>query len=82
MTLTSVDTIKHMRETAAASGVAPNFARYMDNPYLGLSSVIMNAANEKNNQDTFNTLQKELDALNKYMASTEKTTEENASIAG
>ena len=46
MTLTSVDTIKHMRETAAASGVAPNFARYMDNPYLGLSSVIMNAANE------------------------------------
>ena len=82
MTLISVDTIKHMRETAAASGVAPNFARYMDNPYLGLSSVIMNAANEKNNQDTFNTLQKELDALNKYMASTEKTTEENASIAG
>ena len=82
MTITSIDTIKNMRETAAASGVAPNFAKYMDNPYLGLSSVVLNAANEQNNQDAFNTLQKELDALNKYMANSNSPAAENAPTAG
>lgn len=81
MTLTSIDTIKNLKETAAASGMAPTFTRYMNEPHLGLFSAVANAANDKNNQDAVNTLQKELDALSKYVANTEKTNEKNASAA-
>ena len=82
MTITSIDTIKNMRETAAASGVAPNFAKYMDNPYLGLSSVIANAVNDSKDPDAIKTIQGELEALNKYVAPAEQSAVENAPVVG
>ncbi len=78
MTFTSVNTMKHLRDTAAASGVAPTFTRYMDNPYLGLSSVVMNAVNDKNDKEAVRTIESELDALNRYVADSEKAAAEKA----
>ena len=82
MTITSIDTIKNMRETAAASGVAPNFAKYMDNPYLGLSSVVSNAVNASNDGEAVKTIEKELEALKQYEANAAKPATENAPVAG
>ncbi len=81
MTLTSVNMMKHLKATADASGVAPTFARYMDNPYLGLSSVAANAVKDSKNPDAVKTLQSELDALNKYAANNEKPAAETAPAA-
>ena len=78
MTFTSVGMMKHLKATADASGVAPNFARYMDNPYLGLSSVVMNAVHAKDDRDAVKTIESELNALNKYVADSEKPAAENA----
>ena len=78
MTFTSVNTMKNLRDTAAASGVAPTFTRYMDNPYLGLSSVVMNAVHAKDDRDAVKTIESELNALNKYVADSEKPAAENA----
>ena len=82
LTFTSVGMMKHLKATADASGVAPNFARYMDNPYLGLSSVVANAVNDSKNPDAVKTIQGELEALNKYVAHAEQPAAENAPIAG
>ena len=82
MTFSSVGMMKHLKATADASGVAPNFARYMDNPYLGLSSVIANAVNDSKDPDAIKTIQGELEALNKYVAPTEQSAVENAPVAG
>ena len=81
MTFASVGTMKKLKDTAVASGVAPTFARYMENPYMGLSSVVMNAVSDKINQDAAKTLQTELDALNQYMANNEKPAAETAPSA-
>ena len=81
MTFAYVGTMKRLKDTAVASGVAPTFARYMENPYMGLSSVVMNAVNDKTNQDAAKTLQTELDALNQYMANNEKPAAEPAPSA-
>ena len=78
MTFASVGTLKLLKETAAKSGVAPTFARYMDNPYLGLSSVVMNAVHAKDDRDAVKTIESELNALNKYVADSEKPAAENA----
>ncbi len=82
MTFTTVGMMKHLKATADASGVAPNFARYMDNPYLGLSSVVANAVNDSKNPDAVKTIQGELEALNKYVAHADKPAAENAPVAG
>ena len=82
LTFTSVGMMKHLKETADASGVAPNFARYMDNPYLGLSSVVANAVNDSRNPDAVKTIQSELEALNKYVAHAAQPAAENAPVAG
>lgn len=73
MTFTSVNTMKQLKDVAASSGVAPTFAKYMDNPYLGIASVAANAVNAGNNDETIKTIQNELDALNHYMANSGKT---------
>ena len=83
MTFASVNTLKGMKEVAESSGVAPTFAKYMDNPYMGIASVAANAANAGNTDETVKTLQKEMDALKAYMgekdnANTEKTAEKTA----
>ena len=84
MTFTTVGMMKHLKATADASGVAPNFARYMDNPYLGLAGVAANAVEDMkgNDTDVVKTLQGELEALNKYAANIEKPATENAPVAG
>ena len=84
MTFTTVGMMKHLKATADASGVAPNFARYMDNPYLGLAGVAANAVEDMkgNNTDVVKTLQSELDALNRYAANNEKPATENVPVAG
>ena len=82
MAFTSVGMMKHLKATADASGVAPNFARYMDNPYLGLSSVIANAVNDSKDPDAIKTIQGELEALNKYVAPAEQSAVENAPVVG
>ena len=82
MTFTSVGMMKHLKATADASGVAPNFTRYMDNPCLGLSSVVANAVNDSKDPDAIKTIQGELEALNKYVAPAEQSAVENAPVVG
>ena len=82
MTFTSVGMMKHLKAAADASGVAPTFARYMDNRYLGLSSVVANAVKDSKDPDALKTVQGELEALNKYVAHAEKPAAENAPAAG
>ena len=84
LTFTSANLLKTMKDTAVSSGVAPNFARYMDNPYLGIAGVAANAVEDMKGKDTdvFKTLQGELEALNKYAANIEKPATENATVAG
>ena len=84
LTFTSANLLKTMKDTAVSSGVAPNFARYMDNPYLGIAGVAANAVEDMkgNDTDVFKTLQGELEALNKYAANIEKPATENATVAG
>ena len=73
MTFTSANLLKTMKNTAVSSGVAPTFAKYMDNPYLGLAGVAANAAEDikTNGTDVTKTLQSELEALNRYAANNE-----------
>ena len=66
MSIGSVDMMKHLKETADKSGVAPTFSRYMNNPYFGIVGVAANASEDLKNTDTAATIQKELDALNNY----------------
>ena len=68
MTFTSVGMMKQLKATADASGLAPTFSRYMTNPYLGLSSVAMNAISDSRNPDAGKTIQNELAAMHKYVA--------------
>ena len=82
MTLTSVGMMKELRETALKSGVAPTISRYMDNPYLGLSSVVVKAANDSKSQDAVKTIQGELDALRTYVANSGKPAAITAPAAG
>ncbi len=82
MTFASVGTLKLLKETAAKSGVAPTFARYMDNPYLGLSSIVSNAVNASNDGEAVKTIEKELEALKQYEANAAKPATENAPVAG
>ena len=76
MTFASVNTMKTMKEVAESSGVAPTFARYMDNPYMGLTSVIANATKGGSDAEATKTIQNELDALNRYMGNKDNTTTE------
>ena len=84
LTFTSANLLKTMKDTAVSSGVAPHFAKYMDNPYLGIAGVAANAVEDMKGKDTdvFKTLQGELEALNKYAANIEKPATENATVAG
>ena len=70
MTFASVNTLKTMKDVAETSGVAPTFARYMDNPYIGIAGV---AANSGNTDEAVNTIQKEIDALKDYMGKMDNT---------
>ncbi len=84
LTFTSANLLKTMKDTAVSSGVAPNFAKYMDNPYLGIAGVAANAVEDMKGYETdvVKTLQGELEALNKYAANIEKPATENATVAG
>ena len=84
LTFTSANLLKTMKDTAVSSGVAPHFAKYMDNPYLGIAGMAANAVEDMkgNETDVFKTLQGELEALNKYAANIEKPATENATVAG
>ena len=84
LTFTSANLLKTMKDTAVSSGVAPNFARYMDNPYLGIAGLAANAVEDMKGKDidVFKTLQGELEALNRYAANNEKPAAENAPVAG
>lgn len=73
MTFASVNTLKTMKDVAETSGVAPTFARYMDNPYIGIAGVAANAANSGNTDEAVNTIQKEIDALKDYMGKMDNT---------
>ena len=83
MTFASANTMKAMKEAAESSGVAPTFAKYMDNPYLGIYAVAANTAKAENTDEAVKTIQKEMDALKAYMvekenANTEKAAEKTA----
>ena len=78
MTFASVNTLKNMKDVAEKSGVAPTFAKYMDNPYMGIAVIAANAAKAGNTDETVKTLQKEMDAMNAYMNEHEKKTEKTA----
>ena len=84
LTFTSANLLKTMKDTAVSSGVAPHFAKYMDNPYLGIAGMAANAVEDMkgNETDVFKTLQGELEALNKYAANNEKPATENTPAAG
>ena len=66
LTIGSVNTLKAMKDMAQSSGVAPTFAKYMDNPYAGIAGVAANAAHDANSEETIKTIQKELEALKAY----------------
>ena len=78
MTFTSVNTMKAMKDVAEKSGVAPTFAKYMDNPYMGIAGIAANAAKAGNTDETVKTIQKEMDALNAYMNKLENKAEKTA----
>ena len=84
LTFTSANLLKTMKDTAVSSGVAPHFAKYMDNPYLGIAGMAANAVEDMkgNDTDVLKTLQGELDALNKYAANITKPATENTAVAG
>ena len=82
LSFASVSMMKELRETAVKSGVAPTLIQYMDNPYLGLSSVVVKAASDSKDKDAVKTIQGELEALRKYVADSEKPAAENAPAAG
>ena len=84
LTFTSANLLKTMKDTAVSSGVAPHFAKYMDNPYLGIAGMAANAVEDMkgNDTDVLKTLQGELEALNKYAAHAEQPAAENAPVAG
>jgi len=68
MTFTTASMLTTMKDAAAASGVAPTFARYMNNPYLGIFSVAANAAKDFKDEDAAKTIQTEMEALQQYIA--------------
>ena len=78
MTFTSVNTMKAMKDVAEKSGVAPTFAKYMDNPYMGIAGIAANAAKAGNTDETVKTIQKEMDAMNAYMNKLENKAEKTA----
>ena len=82
MTFTSVSSLKQLRDAAAASGVAPTFARYMDNPYLGLSSVLANALKDSEDPEAVRTIEKELEALKQLAANEDAPAAEIAAVSG
>ena len=78
MTFVSANIMKAMKDTAVKSGVAPNFARYMDNPYLGVAAVAMNAVNASKDGETAKTIEQEMKALQQYMTDQENAVEKTA----
>lgn len=87
MTFASVNTLKTMKDVAEKSGVAPTFAKYMDNPYMGIAGIAANAAKSGNTDEAVNTIQKEMDALKAYMGEkdntkTEKTADSKEATTG
>ncbi len=87
MTFASVNTLKSMRDVAETSGVAPTFAKYMDNPYMGIAGIAANAAKSGNTDETVNTIQKEMEALKAYLGEknntrTEKTADSKEATTG
>ena len=82
MTFVSANILKTMKEIAESSGVAPTFAKFMDNPYMGISGVAMNAVNASKDGEIVKTIQKEMEALKDYMTkqgnTVEKTTDNKA----
>ncbi len=78
LTLGSVNTLKAMKEAADVSGVAPTFARCMDNPYMGIAGVAAKAVNATKGEDAAKTFQNEMEALQKYMNEHGKAAENKA----
>ena len=73
MTFASVNTLKTMKDVAETSGVAPTFAKYMDNPYMGIAGIAANAAKSGNTDEAVTTIQKEMEALKAYMGEHDNT---------
>ena len=67
MTFASAGILKTMKDVAETSGVAPTFAKYMDNPYMGIAGMAANAAKYGNTEESVKTMQKEMEALKAYM---------------
>ena len=69
MTFVSANMMKEMRQRAADTGVAPVFTDCFRSPYLGLVSVVMNAAGDQTKADA---LAKEMDQLQKMIQNNEE----------
>ena len=87
MTFASAGILKTMKDVAVQSGVAPTFAKYMEDPYLGIAGMAANAAKYGNTDESMKTMQKEMDALKDYMAKndnakTEKTADAKEATTG
>ncbi|MBR2662603.1 MAG: DUF308 domain-containing protein [Clostridia bacterium] len=87
MTVASVNTLKTMKNIAETSGVAPTFAKYMENPYTGIAGIAANAAKSGDTDEVVKTIQKEMDDLNAYMskkdgAKTEQTADSKEATTG
>ena len=56
MTFASAGILKTMKDVAVQSGVAPTFAKYMEDPYLGIAGMAANAAKYGNTDESMKTM--------------------------
>ena len=82
LSFSTVGMMNYVRDTAAASGVAPNLAKHLGNPYFGMTGVVTSIMDEHNDTDAIAIIHSELDALNNYASNEALPAAEAAPIAG
>ena len=80
MTFSTVTILTGMKQTAQAAGIAPTFAKCMDNPYMGVAGIAANAMKVQNETDAVKTIQGEMEALRVYMEKNGTTVSSSVSV--
>ena len=80
MTFSTVTILTGMKQTAQAAGIAPTFAKCMDNPYMGVAGIAANAMKVQNETDAVKTIQGEMEALRVYMDKNGTTVSSSVSV--
>jgi hypothetical protein len=80
MTFSTMTILTGMKQTAQAAGIAPTFAKCMDNPYMGVAGIAANAMKVQNETDAVKTIQGEMEALRVYMDKNGTTVSSSVSV--